>query len=111
MTKEERTLALETWLEELPKPAAMMTASDPLAVQVLEASERRRIKVPGQLMVIGINNDELLVSHSSPPLTSVHPGHFEMGLTAAAELDRLMSEKKKIQTASDQYPARQNSRA
>lgn len=42
MTKEERTLALETWLEELPKPAAVMTAGDPLAVQVLEASERRR---------------------------------------------------------------------
>lgn len=104
MTKEEQTLALEVWLEELPKPAAVMTAGDPLAVQVLEASERRRIKVPGQLMVIGINNDELLVSHSSPPLTSVHPGHFEMGFTAAAELDRLISEKKKSKPRATNIP-------
>jgi AraC-like DNA-binding protein len=46
-------------------------------------------------MVIGVDNDELLVSHSSPPLTSIHPGHFEMGFKAAAELDRLMSAKQK----------------
>ena len=83
--------ALSKWLRELPKPAAVMAASDRASMRVLASAARCGIKVPGQLMVVGVDNDELLVSHSSPPLTSVQPGHYEMGFKAAAELERLMS--------------------
>lgn len=92
---EDRMAQLEKWISKLPKPAAVMTAADSIALQVLSAAERSGIKIPGQLMVVGVDNDELLVSHSSPPITSIHPGHFEMGFKAAAELDRLMSAKGK----------------
>ena len=83
--------AMEGWLKKLPKPAAVMAAGDKIALRVLTAAARCGITVPKQLMVIGVDNDELLVSHTSPPLTSIHPGHFEMGFKAAAELERLMS--------------------
>ena len=94
-SSEDQMIKLEEWIINLPKPAAVMTAADSIALQVLSAAERKGVKIPGQLMVIGVDNDELLVSHSSPPLTSIHPGHFEMGFKAAAELDRLMSAKQK----------------
>lgn len=92
-TSDERMAALADWLDAMPKPAAVMAAGDYIALRVLAAAERRGIKVPGQLMVVGVDNDELLVSHSSPPLTSIQPGHFEMGFKAAAELERLMASK------------------
>ena len=82
---------LSKWLRELPTPAAVMAASDRTAMHVLEAAARCGIKIPSQLMVVSVDNDELLVSHSSPPLSSVQPGHYEMGFKAAAELERLMS--------------------
>ena len=87
----EDIVAMSEWLTSLPKPAAVMAASDRRALHVLAAADRAKLKIPGQVALIGVDNDEMLVSHSVPPLTSVQPGHFEMGFKAAAELERLMS--------------------
>ena len=91
-----RQAALVEWLKELAKPAAVMVDGDGMALNVLEAAACGGIKIPGQMMVVSVNNDELLVAHSSPPLTSIQPGHYEMGFKAAAELERLMSARRKI---------------
>ena len=86
---------LADWLEALPKPAAVMTACDWRALHILAAAERAGLRVPDQLAIVGVDNDELLVEHSNPPLTSVQPGHFEIGFTAARELSRLMAARRK----------------
>ena len=101
---DEQAKALVRWLVDLPKPAAVMTASDACALHVLEAVARGGIKVPEQIMIVGTDNDELLASHSSPPLTSVQPGHFEMGFKAAAELERLMSTRRRSKTRMTTIP-------
>ena len=88
---DEDITALADWLVLLPKPAAVMAGCDRRAIHVLSAAQRAHIRVPEQLAIIGVDNDELQVEHSSPPLSSVQPGHFEMGFTAAKELCRLMS--------------------
>lgn len=85
---------LAAWLRSFPKPIAVMAACDRRALHVLAAAELAGLSVPEQLSLIGVDNDQLLVSHSSPPLSSVQPGHFEMGFKAAAELQRLMSARK-----------------
>lgn len=82
---------LAAWLLALPKPAAVMVAYDELATDVLSACETVSIDVPRQLAVIGVDNDEFVCRHSMPPLTSVLPGHADMGYRAAVELERLMS--------------------
>lgn len=87
--------SLADWLSSLPKPAAVMTACDWRALHILSAAERAGLRVPDQLAIVGVDNDELLVEHSAPPLTSVQPGHFEIGFTAARELSQLMNARRK----------------
>lgn len=85
------TTDIPSWLASLPKPAAVMAAYDELAVDVLAACETAAIRIPSQVAVIGVDNDEFVCRHSIPPLSSVLPGHEEMGYRAAAELERLMA--------------------
>ena len=78
-------------LVSLPKSAAVMVAYDELASDVFSACEAAGIDVPRQVSVIGVDNDEFVCRHSVPPLSSVLPGHEDMGYRAAVELERLMS--------------------
>lgn len=85
---------LADWLKTFPRPLAVMAACDRRALHVLASADAAKLSVPKQLSLIGVDNDMLLSVHSTPPLTSVQPGHFEMGFKAAAELQRLMSARK-----------------
>ena len=85
---------LDRWLVALPKPAAVMAASDNIAVSVIETCRRMKLSVPEQIAVLGVDNDELYCNSSRPTLSSIHPDHVEMGRKAAEELDRIMHGKK-----------------
>ena len=82
--------ALAGWLTSLPKPAAVMAAWDMRAVHVLSACRLARLKVPGQVAVIGVDNDPLLCDFANPPLASVAPDHALEGQIAAETIDRMM---------------------
>jgi LacI family transcriptional regulator len=82
---------LSRWLAQLPKPAGLMVCSDQCGPAVLEACRRAAIDVPGQLAVIGVDDDEPLCEATDPGLTSVWPDHGQVGYAAAELLDRLMS--------------------
>ena len=82
--------ALADWLDSLPKPAAVMAVHDLRATHVLEAANLRKIKVPEQLAVIGVDNDELLCDFTTPQLTSISPDHVKEGELAAATLQSLL---------------------
>ena len=85
---------LGQWLASLPKPTAIMAASDNIAVSVIEACRLAKLTVPGQVAVLGVDNDELYCNSSRPTLSSIHPNHVEMGRRAAFELDRAMQGRK-----------------
>ena len=82
---------LGDWLESLPKPAAVMAFFDYQALQILNVCRERHIAVPGQVSVLGVDNDELLCEFSDPPLSSIQPDHEQTGYLAARELDALMT--------------------
>ena len=82
--------ALADWLDSLPKPAAVMAVHDLRATHVLEAAILRKIKVPEQLAVIGVDNDELLCDFTTPQLTSIFPDHVKEGELAATTLQSLL---------------------
>lgn len=88
---DEDIAALSNWLAGLPKPIALMAGCDWRAMHVLDAAQKSGLDVPGQVAVIGVDNDALLDAHSSPPLTSVHPDHAKIGFLAAKELQRMMN--------------------
>lgn len=86
--------ALADWVKSLPKPAAVMAAWDMRAVHVLNACRTARLHVPGQVAVIGVDNDPLLCDFTMPSLSSVAPDHALEGQIAAETIDRMMQRRK-----------------
>lgn len=82
---------LVRFLSGLAKPAAVYASSDECALKVLAAAHAAGIKMPEQMALIGTDNDEFLVRHSNPPITSILPGHFKMGLRAMSEMKKLLT--------------------
>lgn len=89
--------ALASWLKSLPKPTAVMAAWDMRAIHALSACRLARLKVPGQVSVIGVDDDRLLCDFSTPPLTSIAPDHMLEGQIAAKTLDGMMRRRTKRQ--------------
>ncbi|MEI7901092.1 MAG: DNA-binding transcriptional regulator [bacterium] len=78
------------WLRLLPKPVGLMTCIDERSQQVAEACKKAAILVPDQVAIIGVDNDEMICTLSSTPLSSVAITAEKGGYDAAALLDRLM---------------------
>ena len=85
--------SLSPWLNALPKPAAVMASHDFRAKDVLEACRTARLDVPGQISVLGVDNDELICEYSKPSLSSIRIDHEAHGYESARALDRLMRER------------------
>lgn len=85
------TEPFEEWLAALPRPAALFAAFDQCAGTVLERCRALRIKVPKDVIVLGVDDDALICEHTHPKLSSIRPDHEGQGFAAAKELDRLIS--------------------
>jgi LacI family transcriptional regulator len=81
---------LGEWLSRLPKPVGVMAAHDDLGRQVLDACRAHDLRVPQEVAVIGVDNNELLCLLSSPALSSVEQGARRLGYAAAMVLDELI---------------------
>lgn len=81
---------LAQWLRHLPRPVGLMVANDFRARQVLDLCFMEGIDIPGEMTVLGVDNDLRIGNISKPTLSSVEP-HFEHGGWLAAKmLDKLM---------------------
>lgn len=85
---------LTMWLESLEKPVGLMAANDDRARHVLEACRAISLRVPEDVAVLGVDNDEVMCELTDPPLSSVEQGAASLGYRAAAALDRLMAGQK-----------------
>ncbi|RME72390.1 MAG: helix-turn-helix domain-containing protein [Verrucomicrobia bacterium] len=83
--------ALARWLRGLPRPVGVLACYDIRGQQVLEACREAGLRVPDEVAVIGIHNDELLCELCDPPLSSVAPDARRAGYEAAALLARWMN--------------------
>lgn len=78
------------WLQHLEKPAVVIGCIDDQAASVLNACDRLDIPVPDSLRVIGIDNNEMICQSAYPSLSSIATDFAEEGISAAAELDRML---------------------
>lgn len=83
---------LVQWLRSLPRPIAVMAEQDSVALAVLKAASRIRLRVPGDLALVGVDNDELLCETSEPTLASIAVDHQRLGALAAEALRRLLAD-------------------
>jgi len=82
---------LVDWLKSLPKPVGLMACNDICGREVLQACAAAGLRVPDDVAVVGVDNDELICELSSPPLCSVALDLEKAGYEAARLLDSLMS--------------------
>jgi LacI family transcriptional regulator len=82
------------WLESLEKPVGLMAANDARARHVLEACRAIGLRVPEDVAVLGVDNDEVICELTTPSLSSIEHGAGNLGYQAAALLEQLMSGKK-----------------
>jgi LacI family transcriptional regulator len=82
---------LVDWLKSLPKPVGLMACNDICGRAVLQACAAARLRVPDDVAVVGVDNDELMCELSNPPLSSIALDVEKAGYEAARLLDSLMS--------------------
>jgi len=85
---------IASWLKALPRPAGILAAYDDTARHVLDACQAAGLKVPSDISILGIGNDELICLHTSPQLSSIIPDFQEEGYRAARELQAMMLRKR-----------------
>jgi LacI family transcriptional regulator len=70
-----------------------MACNDSRALQILEACRMAGLRVPEDVAVVGVDNEEAVCPFTDPPLTSVDQGAQQTGYEAALLLDQWMDGK------------------
>jgi LacI family transcriptional regulator len=78
------------WLQKLPKPVGLFACNDDRGREVLEACRLMNLRVPEDIAVLGVDNDEVFCGLSYPPLSSVALNAETAGYRAAELLDGMM---------------------
>ncbi|MEX0612162.1 MAG: XylR family transcriptional regulator [Pirellulales bacterium] len=86
--------SLVEWIEQLPRPVAVLCWSAARGRQVTEACHYAGIRVPDDVAVLGGDYDELMSHISSPPLSTIDQPAEQIGYEAARLLEGMMLGKK-----------------
>jgi len=82
--------ALSEWLKSLPKPVALMTCDDNQGHHVTEAARHAGIRIPDEVAVLGVDNDEMVCDLSDPALSSIELDTEKGGYEAARLMEKMI---------------------
>jgi len=85
---------LDAFLAGLKPPLGIMACDDLRARRVLDSCRRVGYRVPDDVAILGVDNNELICEFCDPPVSSVARADRQMGYDSAALLDRLMAGKR-----------------
>ena len=94
---------LRDWVSSLPKPTAILAASDGRAEDVLRAAVRAKLRSPADVSVLGVDDDEFKCLSTSPTLSSIHLDAEGQGFEAARQLDRMLRRRHSHARRSQQF--------
>jgi LacI family transcriptional regulator len=78
------------WLATLPRPCGVFAVHDYRAQFLLETCKEAGLRVPEDIALIGMDNEEIICEHSVPTLSSVSRSSEQVGWEAMALLERLL---------------------
>ena len=81
---------LADFLRSLQKPAGVFCAADTVAINVIAICRNAGLKIPAQVAVVGVDDDEVLCESTRPTLSSVRTADREVGRCATEILFRMM---------------------
>lgn len=90
---EDKLRELAEWLKGLPKPVALMACNDVRGESIIEACKLAEVKVPFEISILGVNNDDLICDMVSPGLSSIALNITKAGYQSAKVLDRMIKGK------------------
>lgn len=89
-----RLEALRKWLKALPKPCGILAAYDGTAEEILAACSQENIRVPEDVAVMGIDNNEEICDNTKPTLSSICPDFEKAGFLCGELLDKQLRDPK-----------------
>ena len=75
----------------LPRPVGILAANDTYAAELLDICKKAALRIPKDVSVIGVDNEEFLCESSTPSLTSIEPDFEREGYAATQALIRLLN--------------------
>ena len=90
----DKNQGLESWLKSLPKPTAIFCAWDKIAADTAYAAQKARIKIPSQIVLLGVDNDEIYCTSASTPISSIEFDAENEGRMAADLMLKMLSARK-----------------
>ncbi len=88
--KDEKVIICQ-WLKALPKPIGLFACNDDRGEQVIDACKAAGIRIPDEIAVLGVDNDEFVCGLTAPPLSSIALNTEQAGFQAAEMLNKLMT--------------------
>ncbi|MDA8376577.1 MAG: substrate-binding domain-containing protein [Planctomycetia bacterium] len=82
------------WLKRLTRPTAIFAGNDMLGTYLVEACQHLKIRVPEDIAILGVDNDDLYGQLRTPHLSSILQDSREIGVRAMELLYRLMPRRK-----------------
>ena len=85
-----RQQAMEEWVRSLPRPCGVFAANDYVGEEIANICARMGISVPGDIAILGVDDDEQICENTMPTLSSIAPDFAHGGYLAAEMLGRLV---------------------
>jgi LacI family transcriptional regulator len=95
MVAEEIEEALKRLMSQKQKPDAVVTASDRITTCLLSTARKMKLKVPGNLAIVGFTNTNI-PELFNPPITTIRQPAFEMGQVATELLIKIIESKRPV---------------
>ena len=83
------------WMINLPKPIAIMACNDDFGIHIIEAANKAGIKVPEEVSILGVDNDEFICDLYYPPMSSIDQEPEYVGFKVAQVVKAITKEGKK----------------
>ena len=82
--------AIGDWLLSLPKPVSLFCCDDNEAMVVQDVCEMVGLLCPIDVAILGVDNDELICTMTTPPISSIQIDIHRGGLAVADQASRLV---------------------
>jgi LacI family transcriptional regulator len=83
--------SLVSWLRKLPKPCGLLASTDQYAFHLAGLCQENGIRIPEDILLLGVDNDELVCELAVPSLSTVAVPAERVGYEAAVLLERYMA--------------------
>jgi LacI family transcriptional regulator len=80
----------EQWIRSVPRPIGVLACNDNQGRTLTSVCNRSGLRVPEDVSILGVDNDEVMCELCNPPMSSIEKADDTRGYEAAALLEKLM---------------------